>query len=580
MAKFEKHRQHMIQIFPTYEDVETDSRNGHKPVVGYSQTISDSVENQRQLLNQVDQANLEYKYLTKVVYLTSKSISRLSFDQFNVACLAITGLNKLTVKRNHLEQNGFGYSHIDANAARAESLSTKPQMLRKRSSFMVATNSLSESSEETMLVEVKLELNQGNYSRFLSLSDVISADFRARGDSLSKIAERVESRLGRLDSHSTSHRTSRRGLMSSTNSQRLAISREPSSRLLQRESSSRHNHHSNSHHASSSSSGSGQTSASHLAHQSSGREDMSNGHHRARTPGEGVGSNGGSHHAGSRGPGSFLLTGPLSPLPERMTSTLSDGDEATRSAESSAIIAALAAQSVLSQSNSKENSSAAGVADDEDNLERVLTRKASLHTQSSTILEPASPMHPAVAAAQQMQVSSSVPNSPMQTLGKTYSTTPLPTVAGTSVKSPPSIEPINTANLHKAPSRKLLSRANSTASQADGFPLSSARSTTSQQDHSQYSSNGANTPSHKGSSGGSGHSGPTAFATMRANSLRMNTENDYAKSKKMAANLLAQLLLDWLETRADSVFSVETITVLQDIWEKYGGIPKGIHQKL
>lgn len=55
----------------------------------------------------------------------------------------------------------------------------------------------------------------------------------------------------------------------------------------------------------------------------------------------------------------------------------------------------------------------------------------------------------------------------------------------------------------------------------------------------------------------------------------MNTEQDYAKSKKMAANLMAQLLLDWLETRADALLSADDVDALQDIWAKYGGIPKG-----
>jgi hypothetical protein len=90
-------------------------------------------------------------------------------------------------------------------------------------------------------------------------------------------------------------------------------------------------------------------------------------------------------------------------------------------------------------------------------------------------------------------------------------------------------------------------------------------------DNSQSNMSGNNTQRSNASTG----SVASPLSAIRANSLRMNTEQDYAKSKKMAANLMAQLLLDWLETRADALLSADDVDALQDIWAKFGGIPKG-----
>lgn len=451
--KFERHRQLLMQVFPTYEEIE-ESRMGStksRAIITCPKPIATSVEDHRHFFSQTDQGKLQYRYVHKVVYLTSRAISRLSFEQFSVACLAITGLNKLTVKRNSID----GSRDSDAYAARAESVAGRSQLVRKKSSFMVATNSLSESSEESMLTEIKLELNQNNFQRLASLVDVVSAEFRARGISLSDLGNRIllvsPGHTGELASNSHQHTS------------------VPVRETHRQNENPEHN-----------------TSNQHQSHEE----------HTLPAP-------------SSR---------PQNEHPHR-------GEHLT---------------------TTERNKSAAHLdIHDTEELERYRSHvvtpvkavsRSRLNLQHSAVENDATGMTP---------------------ISRVQSNT----------------------NFHER-EKKLsitINKERSSSSIVPKISLPSAGlllhglSTRSINDNSQSNVSGSNTQR----SNASVSSNISPMTTLRANSLRMNTEQDYAKGKKMAANLIAQLLLDWLETRADALFNSDLVDMLQDIWAEHGGIQKG-----
>jgi hypothetical protein len=56
----------------------------------------------------------------------------------------------------------------------------------------------------------------------------------------------------------------------------------------------------------------------------------------------------------------------------------------------------------------------------------------------------------------------------------------------------------------------------------------------------------------------------------RSNSLKENnSEEAYSKSKRVSANIMSQLLLDWLETRQNAVFEMAHVDALLVVWKKY-----------
>ena len=55
----------------------------------------------------------------------------------------------------------------------------------------------------------------------------------------------------------------------------------------------------------------------------------------------------------------------------------------------------------------------------------------------------------------------------------------------------------------------------------------------------------------------------------RSNSFKENTDADYGKSKRVSANIMSQLLLDWLETRQNCVFDANGVRLLKEIWKRH-----------
>ena len=151
----------------------------------YSKSIAQSAKDQQYFLTLDELHSKDYTFSSKIVIFTTNAIARLSKEQYLVSCLALTGLTKLATKN-------ASDIMVDERiaAARSDHISTiGNKVLRKRSSFMVATNSLSESSEERLLTEIKLDLNKNNWSKLSSFGEVLGANFKRSADSLSHISK-------------------------------------------------------------------------------------------------------------------------------------------------------------------------------------------------------------------------------------------------------------------------------------------------------------------------------------------------------------------------------------------------------
>jgi hypothetical protein len=333
---------------------------------------------------------------------------------------------------------------------------------------MVATNSLSESSEESMLTEIKLELNQNNFQRLASLVDVVSAEFRARGNSLSDLENKFSRHMG-----------NRILLVSPGHTGDLASNSHQHTSVPVRET---HRYHENPEH---------NTSNQHQSYEE----------HTLPVP-------------SSR---------PQNEHPHR-------GEHPT---------------------TTERNKFAAHLdIHDTEELERYRSHvvtpvkavsRSRLNLQHGAVENDATGMTP---------------------ISRVQSNT----------------------NFHER-EKKLsitINKERSSSSIVPKISLPSAGmllhglSTRSINDNSQSNVSGSNTQR----SNASVSSNMSPMTTLRANSLRMNTEQDYAKGKKMAANLIAQLLLDWLETRADALFDSDLVDMLQDIWAEHGGIQKVSEEKM
>lgn len=533
-----------MQVFPTYEEAD-ESKLGHakgKSFVAYPKTIAVSVDDQRHFFSTVDQEKSEYRYVHKVVYLSSRAISRLSFDQFSVACLAITGLNKLTVKRNSIDGRDS-----DAVAARAEALTSRPQLMRKKSSFMVATNSLSESSEESMLTEIKLELNQNNFVRTTSLAEVISADFRARGQSLSRMEQRSRQIMdvGSTSFRTTLHSSSQRDMGTREGSHAI-LTREPSYRVTTPPPNYGHGHGGGLH------PGAGRNEANlhvHARHPEHGQPHHISTEHQHHPPQQHPHQHphlqADTHPHHGHDDHDKPLTAGNHPTHTRSSSRLQDAPK-TPSQEVLHPLPSRTVGDAMASGGPPVSLPAGGRLNGAGSTTNLFspisgaTSKSNLHegtiggdvggTGTTTTSRPQS---------------SNGENGPSGNGG----------TAAVVIQKERSVSPA--VPRISLPSPGSLIRGLSAKSMNN--------------DNSQSNMSGNNTQRSNASTG----SVASPLTAIRANSLRMNTEQDYAKSKKMAANLMAQLLLDWLETRADSLLSADDVDALQDIWAKYGGIPKG-----
>jgi hypothetical protein len=153
----------------------------------HTKTLSQTTRDQQYLLSQQDYSNAGFKYLHKLVFLITQAYSLLAKDNFTIACLGITGLTKLAIKNTMSSLIDID----DSLAQRSDRLIgvASDRKERRKSSFMVATNSLSESPEEGILIDVKTELNNNKWNKLLSFGDILASSLQFSNDSVSKISK-------------------------------------------------------------------------------------------------------------------------------------------------------------------------------------------------------------------------------------------------------------------------------------------------------------------------------------------------------------------------------------------------------
>jgi hypothetical protein len=154
----------------------------------YSKTIGETTKDQQYLLTPNEYSNGCYKYLHKLIFVITQAITLLAKDHFIIASLAITGLTKLAIKNTMNSLINIDDSSGQRSDQIVGIIPVGP-LIRRRSSFMIATNALSESSEEGMLKELKHELNINKWIKLLSLGDIISSSLRFSNDSVSRITK-------------------------------------------------------------------------------------------------------------------------------------------------------------------------------------------------------------------------------------------------------------------------------------------------------------------------------------------------------------------------------------------------------
>lgn len=186
VVKFERAMELRMQIFPVLEETVAGPKRSNASKKDtpslHLKTIKLSVQDQQFFLSPAEVESHRFKYIHKTVFYCSTAMKRLSFEHFILACLAVTGLTRLTIKKNLEMDTDDTNGKFPMLNGLAPTKSAR-KLLKKKSSFMVATNSLSESGEENILTEVKLELNRNNWTRLFAITDVVAADLLTHPDS-------------------------------------------------------------------------------------------------------------------------------------------------------------------------------------------------------------------------------------------------------------------------------------------------------------------------------------------------------------------------------------------------------------
>lgn len=149
----------------------------------YLKTLMVSLKDQQYLLTPVELSSRQFQWVHKIVFYTTISIQSLSRDMVQLSYLGITGLNKLIPKEN--------------NSHKFTSNISKGNMtfLMSAPSYMVATNSMSQKLEETLLTDIKMEINSNKWTRFQAVADVVSISLQIGHESvkrLTKVASHID----------------------------------------------------------------------------------------------------------------------------------------------------------------------------------------------------------------------------------------------------------------------------------------------------------------------------------------------------------------------------------------------------
>ncbi|KAJ1435631.1 hypothetical protein B484DRAFT_393451, partial [Ochromonadaceae sp. CCMP2298] len=155
-----------------------DSLKEHKEPSLHSQYLKSimlTLQDQQHFLTSDELASGAFRWIHKVLHISVLAVSNMARESIALAHLGITGLNKLVAKRNNAER----FKH----SVPTESL----KLLLQTPHYMVAVNNMCEGSEESLLLEMKLEINDNIWTRFLSLSDVASASVNISEESMRRI---------------------------------------------------------------------------------------------------------------------------------------------------------------------------------------------------------------------------------------------------------------------------------------------------------------------------------------------------------------------------------------------------------
>lgn len=161
----------------------------------YLKTLKQSVQDQYYLLSPIEQASRTFQCVHKIVHFTSMAIVALCKDHVGLAQLGITGLNKLVPKENT--------SHKFTSNLSKHNMS----VLMNAPSYMVATNSMTQGLEETILTDIKIELNVNKWTRFMSVADVVAISLTLGQDSVRRLTK-VTSTIAEERSPTASYRAS------------------------------------------------------------------------------------------------------------------------------------------------------------------------------------------------------------------------------------------------------------------------------------------------------------------------------------------------------------------------------------
>jgi hypothetical protein len=215
VKQFENAHRFLLQSFPTKESVElhssfgatvssptssgsaaaaaaaTSMSPGASTTTGggghslYLKSIQHSLKDQQYMLTPTETTSRKFKWKHKIMYYTILSLRNLCSELIQLVYMGITGLTKLVPKENHSQR--FHLTSQDSSLSR-ESLANAP-------SYMVATNSLHQSLEETLLTDIKLEINMNKWTKLLSVADVAAISLGYGSESvkrLTKVGSTVE----------------------------------------------------------------------------------------------------------------------------------------------------------------------------------------------------------------------------------------------------------------------------------------------------------------------------------------------------------------------------------------------------
>ena len=146
----------MVHTFPLYMDKLDCSvpRNKVSAVSKDMKSILKSISDQHFLLNTAELQSSRFRWLSKVVVFTVKALKDLAAVNFNLSSLAITGLTRLVPKST--EQSGEESSGAVFDVS-------------------INTSSFSESSDEALLQDLKVEINSNKWETLIAMTDIVSS---------------------------------------------------------------------------------------------------------------------------------------------------------------------------------------------------------------------------------------------------------------------------------------------------------------------------------------------------------------------------------------------------------------------